>query len=224
MSAVQTQIQTARAGYAGLMARPQTEAADLMWQMGVRMAFAKDEEIYGQDEDADLIYRVISGAVRTSRLLSDGRRQIGDFYDADDLFGIEAGPTHRYAAEAVGDCIILVLKASALRAAAGEEAFQTLLWAATNRELERTQEHLLLLGRKTACERVASFLMGLADRRPAGTVNLPMGRQDMADYLGLTIETVSRMLTQLQGALVVEFSGAREFRIANRCALARMAT
>jgi CRP/FNR family nitrogen fixation transcriptional regulator len=199
------------------------EAADLMAQMGVRMTFAKDEEIYGQDENADLIYRVISGSVRTSRVLSDGRRQIGGFYDADEMFGVEAGPTHRYAAEAVSDCVVLVLKASALRAAAGDEAFQRMVWAATNQELDRTQEHLLLLGRKTACERVASFLMGLADRRRTEAVNLPMGRQDMADYLGLTIETVSRMLTQLQSALVVEFAGTRQFRIANRVALARMA-
>jgi len=218
-------VQAVRPSYAtpNVPARPQVDAADLMAQMGVRMTFAKDEEIYGQDEDADLIYRVISGAVRTSRLLSDGRRQIGGFYDADELFGIEAGPIHRYAAEAVSDCVILVVKASALRAASGDEAYQRLTWLATNQELDRTQEHLLLLGRKTACERVASFLMGLADRRRTEAVNLPMGRQDMADYLGLTIETVSRMLTQLQSALVVEFASTREFRIANRGALARMA-
>lgn len=218
-----TPFQSARESHIAPGPRPHAEAQDLMAQMGVRMTFAKDEEIYGQDEDADLIYRVISGAVRTSRVLSDGRRQIGGFYDADDLFGIEAGSTHRYAAEAVSDCIILVLKASALRAAAGDEAFQRLVWAATSQELDRTQEHLLLLGRKTACERVASFLIGLADQRRSEAVNLPMGRQDMADYLGLTIETVSRMLTQLQGALVVEFATTREFRIANRGALARMA-
>ena len=220
-----TSFQAVRESYASAttQVKPHAEATDLMAQMGLRMTFAKDEEIYGQDEDADLIYRVVSGAVRTSCVLSDGRRQIGGFYDADELFGIEAGPTHRYAAEAVSDCVVLVLKASALRAAGGDEAFQRLVWAATNRELDRTQEHLLLLGRKTACERVASFLMGLADRRHAEAVNLPMGRQDMADYLGLTIETVSRMLTQLQAALVVEFASTREFRVANRGALARMA-
>lgn len=218
-------FQAVRETYAAPTAHPKPHAAatDLMGQMGVRMTFSKDEEIYGQDEDADLIYRVISGSVRTSRVLSDGRRQIGGFYDADELFGIEAGATHRYAAEAVSDCVILVLKTSALRAAAGDDAFQRLVWGATNQELDRTQEHLLLLGRKTACERVASFLMGLADRRHTEAVNLPMGRQDMADYLGLTIETVSRMLTQLQGALVVEFANTREFRVANRGALARLA-
>lgn len=200
-----------------------TAANDIMARMGVRMTFAKDEEIYGQDEEADFIYRVVSGAVRTSRLMSDGRRQIGGFYYADETFGVETNGLHRFSAEALSDCVVLVLKASALRSAVGEDAFQRLVWAETNRELSRTQDHLLLLGRKTASEKVASFLMELADRRSAEAVTLPMGRQDMADYLGLTIETVSRMLTQLQSALVVEFTGARRFRVNNRGALARMA-
>jgi len=200
-----------------------TAANDVMARMGVRMTFAKDEEIYGQDEEADFIYRVVSGAVRTSRLMSDGRRQIGGFYYADETFGVETNGLHRFSAEALSDCVVLVLKASALRSAVGEDTFQRLVWAETNRELSRTQDHLLLLGRKTASEKVASFLMELADRRSAEAVTLPMGRQDMADYLGLTIETVSRMLTQLQSALVVEFTGARRFRVNNRGALARMA-
>jgi CRP/FNR family nitrogen fixation transcriptional regulator len=80
-----------------------------------------------------------------------------------------------------------------------------------------------VLGRKTACERVAGFLMGLAQRRPADRVDLPMSRQDMADYLGLTIETVSRMLTQLQGAAVVKFDGCRNFKVTRWDALEQMA-
>ena len=71
-----------------------------LFRMGVTMAFAKDEEIYGQDEDADLIYRVLEGAVRTTRVMADGRRQIGDFYLAGDIFGLETGPAHPFAADA----------------------------------------------------------------------------------------------------------------------------
>jgi len=219
-----TSAQTVAERVAPSAAHPHhADAFEIMSTLGVRMTFAKDEEIYGQDEDADLIYKVISGAVRTTRIMSDGRRQIGGFYYPEELFGLEVGPHHRFSAEALTDCVILVLKASALRAAAGEDAFERLVWNATRCELDRTQEHLLLLGRKTACERVASFLMGLADRRKTEAVSLPMGRQDMADYLGLTIETVSRMLTQLQNTLVVEFAGARQFKINNRFALAQMA-
>jgi len=88
--------------------------------------------------------------------------------------------------------------------------------------VERTQEHLLLLGRKTACEKVASFLLDLADRFKAEVTTLPMGRQDMADYLGLTIETVSRMVTQLQADGLVEFCGCRRFKIKHRAGMARL--
>lgn len=198
------------------------DAAETMLRMGLRMHFAKDEEIYGQDEDADLIYLVVSGAVRTTSVMRDGRRQIGEFYYAGDVFGLEPGEAHRFSAEALCDAEVVVMKAHALRTA-GETAFQRLVWAAASRELDRAQEHVLLLGRKTACERVASFLVDLASRGRAEAVSMPMGRQDMADYLGLTIETVSRTLTQLQSRQVVEFAGLRQFRIADAAALTRMA-
>jgi CRP/FNR family nitrogen fixation transcriptional regulator len=203
----------------------QTDAlTDVMSQMGLRMTFSRDEEIYGQDETADLVYRVVEGAVRTTRLLSDGRRQIGDFYFAGELFGLEPGEQHRFSAEALGDCVVQVLKRSALRSVAQSDPdIERMISRATARELDRTQEHVLLLGRKTACERVASLLMRLAARAPDANAELPMGRQDMADYLGLTIETVSRMLSQLQTAAIVQFTGLRVFRISNRAALARLA-
>ncbi|MBA4793773.1 MAG: helix-turn-helix domain-containing protein [Phenylobacterium sp.] len=197
--------------------------ADVMSRLGLRMTFAKDEEIFCQDEDADLIYIVVSGAVRTTRLLSDGRRQVGSFYYPGDLVGLETGDTHRFSAEALSESTLLVIKRSALKAFAGDEEIDRAIWEATRRELERAQEHLLVLGRKTACEKVASFLMDLAEREGADEVALPMGRQDMADYLGLTIETVSRMLTQLQGASVVEFEGCRRFRVKRWDALERLA-
>ncbi|MBC7166964.1 helix-turn-helix domain-containing protein [Phenylobacterium sp.] len=197
--------------------------ADVMSRLGLRMTFAKDEEIFCQDEDADLIYIVVSGAVRTTRLLSDGRRQVGSFYYPGDLVGLETGDTHRFSAEALSESTLLVIKRSALKAFAGDEEINRAIWEATRRELERAQEHLLVLGRKTACEKVASFLMDLAEREGADEVALPMGRQNMADYLGLTIETVSRMLTQLQGASVVEFEGCRRFRVKRWDALERLA-
>ena len=198
-------------------------SADVMSRLGLRMTFAKDEEIFCQDEDADLIYIVVTGAVRTTRLLSDGRRQVGSFYYPGDLVGLETGDLHRFSAEALCESTLLVVKRSALKTFAGDEEIDRAIWEATRRELERTQEHLLVLGRKTACEKVASFLMDLAQRETAEDVALPMGRQDMADYLGLTIETVSRMLTQLQGASVVEFEGCRRFRVKRWDALERLA-
>ncbi len=201
--------------------------ADVMRRLGLKTTFAKDEELFAQDEDADLVYLLISGAVRTTRLLSDGRRQVGDFYYPGEMVGLETSAMHRFYAESICDSVVLVVRRSALKAFAGDTAFERAAWEAARRELERTQDHLLVLGRKTACEKVASFLMDLAHRgQPAtelGRVTMPMSRQDMADYLGLTIETVSRMLTQLQGQSVVEFDGCRKFKVKCWDALEQMA-
>jgi CRP/FNR family nitrogen fixation transcriptional regulator len=192
-----------------------------MGQFAVTMAFARGEEIYAQEEDADLIYQVVSGAVRTTRLMSDGRRQIGAFHYPGDVFGMEQGDVHRFAAEALGDCIILVARKRTMALAAGQDAYDRFVSSALLAELNRAQDHLILLGRKTACERVASFLLDVANRSPGALIDLPMGRQDMADYLGLTIETVSRMVTQLQVSGVVDFPCCRQFLIRNRAALER---
>jgi CRP/FNR family nitrogen fixation transcriptional regulator len=197
--------------------------AGVMERLGIRMTFAKGEEIFGQDEDADLIYSVVRGAARTTRFLSDGRRQIGDFYYAGDLIGFETGPRHRFCAEALCDCVVLVVKRSALRSFGGDAGWDRAIAEATRQELERTQDHLLVLGRKNACEKVASFLMDVAQRQHREHAVLPMGRQDMADYLGLTIETVSRMVTQLQGSDIVEFTGSRQFRVKHWAALELLA-
>ena len=196
---------------------------DLISRIGVPMSFAKDEEIYGQGERADLVYRMISGTVRTSRFMADGRRPIGDFYYPGDVFGLETTGSHSMAAEALSDCVILAASRQAMLAAGGESELKDLMWDATVRDLESAREHLTLLVRKSASERVASFLLGLAQRRGETAVELAMGRQDMADYLGLTIETVSRMITQLQSSGVVEFESCRRFRVRNREALEDLA-
>ncbi|NBB14428.1 helix-turn-helix domain-containing protein [Caulobacter sp. SLTY] len=202
-------------------AAPAAPVADAFGHIGVRMTFAAGEEIYVQDEEADMIYRIVRGAVRTTRLLSDGRRQIGDFYFGGDLLGLEAGPVHRFSAESLGDCEIMVIRKSALKLY-GDEGLkiERLIWSETARELQRTQEHVMLLGRKSACEKVASFLLDMANRFRGEVAELPMGRQDMADYLGLTIETVSRMVTQLQADGLVRFLGCRRFEVRNRPGLA----
>ena len=197
---------------------------DLIARIGVPMTFVKDEEIYGQDEPADQIFRVVSGTVRTSRFMSDGRRPIGDFYNAGEIFGLEAVPTHSMAAEALSDCVVLAASRQALVAAGGYQELNELLWRATVRDLENAREHLNLLVRKSANERVASFLLGLAQRNKEATVELAMGRQDMADYLGLTIETVSRMISQLQGAGVVKFENCRRFKVSDLDALEELAS
>jgi CRP-like cAMP-binding protein len=191
--------------------------------MGIPMSFARNAEIYGEAEPADYLYKVISGAVRTYKVLSDGRRQIGSFYMAGDVFGLEMGDEHTFSAEAITEAKVLVIKRSALVALAERNSdVARQLWALTGRELSQVQDHILLLI-KTAQERVAGFLLEMAERASHdGALELPMSRQDIADYLGLTIETVSRTLTTLENAATIELPTSRRIVLRNRSALSRL--
>jgi CRP/FNR family nitrogen fixation transcriptional regulator len=196
--------------------------AELFALSGAAMPFARNAEIYGEDEPADYAYRVVRGAVRICKLLSDGRRQIEAFHLPGDIFGIELGGSHRFTAEAVSDCVVLLVRRGALTGFATRDAEAAReLWALATRALERAQEHVLLLGRKTAQERVASFLLDLpgACGGRAGTVEIPMSRQDIADYLGLTIETVSRTMTAFETGGLIGLHGARQVELRDRPAL-----
>jgi CRP/FNR family transcriptional regulator, nitrogen fixation regulation protein len=181
-------------------------------------SYRKDEEIYGEDEPAEYVYQVISGAVRSYKLMSDGRRQIGAFHLPGDVFGLESGSTHRLATEAIIDTTVRLVKRRSLEKAADSDVkLAHKLWAITAGELRHAEDHMLLLGRKTAMERVATFLLEM-DRRlaVAGMLALPMCRRDIGDYLGLTLETVSRALSQLHTQGVLGFSGARQIRLRSR--------
>lgn len=191
--------------------------------MGAPMRFARNNEIYGEHEPAEFLYQVISGSVRTYRMLDDGRRQISAFYLPGDIFGVEAGDIHLSSAEAICDAQILVAKRSAVMARAeNEKSLARQLWMLTVRELQRVQEHSLALI-KSAEERVAGFLLEMAGRNSNGTaVELPMSRQDIADYLGLTIETVSRTFTQFVHSGTISLETSRRIQLRNRLALNRL--
>ena len=191
--------------------------------MGAPMRFARNNEIYGEHEPSEYLYQVISGAVRTYRMLDDGRRQISAFYLPGDIFGVEAGDMHLCSAEAICDSQILVAKRSAVMARAEHErSLARQLWMLTMRELQRVQEHSLALI-KSAEERVAGFLLEMAGRNSAGVaVELPMSRQDIADYLGLTIETVSRTFTQFVHSGTIALETSRRIQLRNRPALNRL--
>jgi len=184
--------------------------------MGAPMSFARNSEIYGEDEPADYLYQLVSGTVRTYKILSDGRRQIGAFYLAGDIFGLEAGDDHQFSAEAITDAKVLVIKRSALLGLASRDVdIARQLWSFTSRELRHAQHHVLLLV-KSAQQRVASFLLEMAARLAnADTIELPMSRQDIADYLGLTIETVSRTLTQLELEAAIGLPSSRRIVVRN---------
>jgi len=198
--------------------------ADAFALMGASIRFDRNAEIYGEGEASDYVYKVVSGTVRTYKLLSDGRRQIGGFHLKGDVFGLEAATEHRFTAEAIANSVVVVVKKSALVAlAARDHDIARDLWGVTAGDLERAQDHLLLLGRKNAQERVATFLLEMAGRGSTeAVVELPMSRQDIADYLGLTIETVSRTLTQLEDEAAIEIPVSRRILLRNRSALNRL--
>jgi len=199
---------------------PLTQSMQLM---GATMSYPRNTEIFGDKEPADYVYKVISGSVRTYKILSDGRRQIGGFYLPGDIFGLQFADEHTFSAEAITDAKVLVVKRTALTALAGRDAaIGRELFALTGRELRRVQERILLLV-KSAQERVASFLLEMAERAAGGNiVELPMSRQDIADYLGLTIETVSRTLTCLESVAAIEVPTSRRIVLRNRSALNRL--
>ena len=191
--------------------------------MGARMSFPRNAEIYGENEPADYLYKVVSGTVRTYKVLVDGRRQIGAFYLPGDMFGLETGNEHTFSAEAISDCKIIVIKRSVVLAlAARDNEVARQMWELTARELHRVQEHSLVLI-KSAEERVAGFLLEMAERGAGdGTVELPMSRQDIADYLGLTIETISRTLKHLEDAAAIEMAKRRSILLRNHSALRQL--
>ena len=166
---------------------------------GQRRRIVKGEEIFAEGDAADYFYKVVSGTVRICKLLSDGRRQVEAFHLHDDLFGLESGRTHRFTAEAVDDVELLAFRHGDLSNLVHESPdLGDQVMTATLASLDRAHDHMVLLGCKTAQEKLASFLLDMA-RRLASTdrFDLPMQRADIADHLGLTIETVSRTLTQM---------------------------
>ena len=191
---------------------------------GASVHFARNTEVFGEAEEAEYFYQVVSGAVRTYKLLQDGRRQIGAFYLPGDVFGLEAGAEHAFSAEAISDSTVRIARRSVIMAHAVKEAdLAADLWAHTAGGLRLAQEHMLLLGRKSAEERVVSFLLDMARRESAvEVVELPMSRQDIADYLGLTIETVSRTLTHLEDKEAIELPTSRRVRLRSRASLQRL--
>ncbi|MBI1187032.1 MAG: helix-turn-helix domain-containing protein [Alphaproteobacteria bacterium] len=162
--------------------------------------YARGEEIYAEEAPAVFLYRVVSGAVRLTRILSDGRRQVGAFLLPGDCFGLEPGAAHGCSAEAVVDTRVALVRRATIEARAAEDAaLASAMWRLTQNELARLQDHMLLLGRKSAVQRVSAFLLEMAARAAHDAcIDLPMSRSDIADYLGLTIETVSRTLSQLE--------------------------
>jgi CRP/FNR family nitrogen fixation transcriptional regulator len=192
--------------------------------IGSTINFSRNGEIYGEGEAMRSFYRVVSGAVRTYKLLGDGRRQISGFHLPGDIFGLGTGAKYQFSAEAVTAATVIAVDRSTLaNLAARDSELANELWALTAEELDHLRGLMTTLGRKNAHERLAAFLLEMAGRVGAnGALDLPMSRQDIADYLGLTIETVSRTFTQFETEAVIELPSCRRVVLKNGGALVRL--
>lgn len=189
-------------------------------KIGVLTQFGRGAEIYGEGESADYAYKVVSGAICTYTVLTDGRRQVESFHLPSDIIGFELGDEHSLSAEATIDSKLLMMRRNTIIALAERDSsVSRQLWMISAKELQRAQEHLMLLV-KTAQERVVCFLLEMAARTPgANEIDLPMSRQNIADYLGLTIETVSRVMTQLESSGAIALATSRHIILRSRKAL-----
>jgi CRP/FNR family transcriptional regulator, anaerobic regulatory protein len=194
-------------------------------KVGTVVMLRRGETLFYEGDSAESYFKVVSGAVRSCRLLADGRRHIGAFFLTGDFLGLNDEDTYHVTAEAVSDTTLIRYSRRSVDALMGEEpGLSRSLLRIVCHGLSAAQEQMLLLGRKTAQEKIASFLLMMADRSGrSDQLTLPMTRTDIGDYLGLTIETVSRAFSQLKSEGIIQLKSANEVLIRDREALEEMA-
>jgi CRP/FNR family nitrogen fixation transcriptional regulator len=193
---------------------------------GVAMNFSRNAEIFAEGETSGYVYKVVSGVVRVSQLLPDGRRQISAFHMPGEMFGFESDDLYHVSAEAVVPTQVIAYKWQGLLSVGSQSnGVVRELLRLTMLGLRHSQEHLLLLGRKNALERLVAFLLDMARRSSSKSVlDLAMPRHDIADYLGLTLETVSRMFAELKELGMIKLESARRVHLLDTARLKAMST
>lgn len=191
--------------------------------------FAPGDILAREGDPATQLFNITAGAVRVHKLLPDGRRQIVGFLFPGDFLGLATGDRFAFSAEAITTVSACRFPRKAYRQLLGEMPdLEASLLDRTANELRAAQEQMLLLGRKTAIERFSSFLLELStrDRRAGGEgreIQLPMTRAEIADYLGLTTETVSRVTSRLKTRGVIRLLTLHSLRIEKPAELAALA-
>jgi CRP-like cAMP-binding protein len=188
--------------------------------IGAVLTLRRDEPLFRSGDAAEFYFKVLKGAVRGCRLLADGRRHIGEFFYAGDFIGLDAAEHYAFAAEAIVETTVIRYSRRKVDALIAEDPrIGQSLVEIMRAGLAEARERMLLLGHMTAMERIATFLLSLAERRSDGRISLPMTRTDIGDYLGLTMETVSRALSQLKGDGIITQHGMHELAIAKQAEL-----
>lgn len=178
--------------------------------------FAPGQTLFHIEDQARDIYEILSGAVRCSRFTLDGRRHIYRFAEEGGMLGLGIEPQHTYTAEAMTEVVVRRYRQDRItQELVRDSGLQERMFDALNQELAAVRRHVFLLSLMTAAEKVASFLLDLVERAPeaARTIYLPASRADIADYLGTTVETVSRQLSALKRRRVITLPSPKAVRI-----------
>ena len=188
------------------------------------------QALFHQGDPATQVFNLTAGTLRLTKLLPDGRRQVLGFRFAGDFIGIGQGDAQSFTAEALSQATLCRFSASRFEEfCAAHPALERALYRKAARELDAAQQQLLLLGRMSAAERLASFFLDLARRQngenggPPHFVDLPMSRADIADYLGLTKETISRLLAQFRAQRLLRLETVNRVELLDPLALAALA-
>lgn len=183
--------------------------------------------LFAEGDDAETVFEIVQGILKLYKLLPDGRRQIMGFVSTDKLIGYSEEDTFQYTAEAVTDVTLCRYSRAQFNRLLDEvPGFARRILTARSQDLQSAQDQMLLLGRKTAVERIATFLLHLGKLQMASggtSLHVPMTRADIADYLGLTIETVSRTLTKLKRDRVICLPEAVRIMLVDRERLEELA-
>ncbi len=181
------------------------------------------ELLFSQGDKAESVFEVLSGMVRLYKLLPDGRRQVTGFLTAGQLLGLAPEGTCVFTADTITEVSLCRYKRDAFERLIDEvPGFARRLLAVTSHELHAAQDQMVLLGRKSASEKVATFLLMLPARQD--DIDVPMTRGDIADYLGLTVETVSRTLTRLRQDGLIALPVPTRIRVLDRKGLENLAS
>lgn len=174
-----------------------------------------EETVFYEGDEADTLYNVTTGCVRMTKMLADGRRQVTGFLYPGDFLGLAFYDKYAYSAEAVGIARLCRFSHDKFQALLRDcpELEHRVLGQVSN-ELAAAQDQILLLGRKSAREKLASFLIHLSERaelrgNDSCMLDLPMQRRDIADYIGVSVETVSRLFTSFKNDGVIGVPDAK---------------
>ena len=215
-------VQTGKTNAPSLMDQLHSQASSV----GSMQTKSAGETLFAEGDAAEKIYEVVRGTVRLIKLLPDGRRQIIGFVSAGELLGLTAGSRFDCTAEAVDDVTLRRYERATFdRMIDSVPGFARHVLAITSRNLGVAQDQMVLLGRKSAAEKVASFLLLIADNSgdESDTINIPMSRTDIADFLGVTIETVCRALSRLKADGLIALPNSARIELIDRDGLEELA-